>query len=716
MSEHETQPVQQIADEVSTEPIQVLPEANPTHTDTLEVLQMASPEDASDAASNETGESGKSKKKKKKKGKKQNNKTGTDTPETTEEASAVEAVTLDQPESKDAEAVATDAIEEPAEVAAIDADTTVNEHTALDNHSDASSSITVDRHAARVLPLLPTVDESDKNLFGNVVEFDRNFNNNLLVSRLHNLNEGFNSKNPKDQEQIKTACQALRTTFNEIKNSIAMMGDHMLGYKIDWELWTKVVNNYEEIVLNEPDTLQEAVSEGIPNEVRGMIWQLISNSKNFQLEEFYASIKNEPSEHEKAIKRDLSRTSFVTSGEASSKMDSLFHVIKAYSLFDPEVGYTQGMAFITVPLLMNMNDSEAFCLLVTLMKDYNLRSLFMPEMRGLHLLLYQFDRLLEDKSPFLYNHLIKQGIRSSMYASQWFLTFFAYKFPLDIVLRIYDAVITEGMESILKFAVNLMIKNESNLLPLSFDKLLEYLKDKLFNFYLYGEAASTSQLNLTTMNKRFSFMAGKKSGINNNSESYRLNAFVKDAATIDILPFYLKKYQSEFDEFLQLEKSKESEIKKIKYANGKLRSEVKILESNYVMLDRENIAVVNAMVHTKVQRANNSDENHDLELEIKKLQEKLVSLESKLPASSRPGETLDEIQLEGSPYTELPTNIEEEIQAAMEINTKVMDTNRALEEELMMLEDEYRQVDDEFKLLLSQDKKGWFTKKPFWAA
>ena len=61
---------------------------------------------------------------------------------------------------------------------------------------------------------------------------------------------------------------------------------------------------------------------------------------------------------------------------------------------------------------------------------------------------------------------------------------FAYKFPLDIVLRIYDIIVTQGMESILKFAVNLMIQNESNLLALSFDKLLEFLKDKLFNVYI----------------------------------------------------------------------------------------------------------------------------------------------------------------------------------------------------------------------------------------
>ena len=78
------------------------------------------------------------------------------------------------------------------------------------------------------------------------------------------------------------------------------------------------------------------------------------------------------------------------------------------------------------------------------MKEYGLRDLFCPEMKGLHVLLYEFDRLLESYSPVLYNHLVKQGIKSSMYASQWFLTFFAYKFPLDIVLRIYDIIVTRG--------------------------------------------------------------------------------------------------------------------------------------------------------------------------------------------------------------------------------------------------------------------------------
>ena len=43
-------------------------------------------------------------------------------------------------------------------------------------------------------------------------------------------------------------------------------------------------------------------------------------------------------------------------------------------------------------------------------------------MPSLQLRLYQFNRLLEDNLPLLHMHLVRVGIKSSMYASQWFMT------------------------------------------------------------------------------------------------------------------------------------------------------------------------------------------------------------------------------------------------------------------------------------------------------
>lgn len=515
----------------------------------------------------------------------------------------------------------------------------------------------------------------------------------LLVSHLQQHNETLANKPLADQELIRAASARLQSTFNDIKQLLLIIGDGMLGYNIDWEMWTRVVNEYEEIVVLEPDTLAQAISSGIPKEVRGMVWQLVAGSKNFQLEELYATIKSAELLHSKQIKRDLTRTSFVTSSEAVGKIDLLYAVIKAYSVFDPEVGYTQGMCFIAVPLIINMNESEAFCLLVTLMKDYNVRLFFQDEMRGLHLLLYQFDRLLEDKCPYLYNHLVKQGVKLLMFALQWFLTFFAYKFPLEFVLRIYDVIITEGIEAVLKFALNLMIRNEQALLALAFDQLLEFLKNRLFAIYLDDDEGAS---NPATPNrpKRFLLMM-RKSSRGGSPEQYKLNLFVRDAVAVEILPQMLAKYAEEFALLCDSDVAKGEDITKLKLDNGKLRNEIKLLESNYVMLDHENILVVNSMVHTKVLSAKLSDENHELEGEIAELLQRLKELEERVAQDN----TAMEEVVGGTTYLRLPSNIEEEIQKAMDENLKVMDENRTVEEQLALAEKELALVERELKAL-----------------
>ena len=130
-----------------------------------------------------------------------------------------------------------------------------------------------------------------------------------------------------------------------------------------------------------------------------------------------------------------------------------------------------------------MPDEEAFCVLVRLMKSYDLRSQYVPDMPGLQLRLFQFDRLLEELVPAVFMHLLRQGIKSSMYASQWFLTLLAYRFPLELVCSVFDLIFAEGVEAIFRFALALMRKNEQAILQLEFEQLLEFLKTGLFEHY-----------------------------------------------------------------------------------------------------------------------------------------------------------------------------------------------------------------------------------------
>ncbi|EDK44149.1 conserved hypothetical protein [Lodderomyces elongisporus NRRL YB-4239] len=573
-----------------------------------------------------------------------------------------------------------------------------------------------------------------------LTSYDKSTSNYLLQSKHNILSLKFKDKDSVTQRTLEDGALNIKNTFSNIKNIVGGMSQVNSPYKIDWDFWTWVVDDYDYIVNNKLDQLNELIAQGIPSEIRGIIWQIVTKSKDSNLEDLYRSLKHESSIHEKAIKRDLTRTSFFTNIDAVNKADELYNVIKAYSLYDPDVGYTQGMIFIAVPLIMNMHESECFCLLVLLMKEYQLRELFCPEMKGLHLLLYQFDCLLAKNVPTLYNHLVKQGIKSSMYASQWFLTFFAYKFPLDIVLRIYDVIITEGMESILKFAVNLMVQNEASLLALSFDKLLEFLKDKLFNVYVNpafikntkhdskvlsptkfsailtrrvshtssagsipsptssnkknGETnhhsfSNSNTITSPTSTTTFSSSSSPSSSSSSPSSYYQLDEFVQDAMKINIDPMDLTKFENRFNQCFEEEKAKLLDIKQVKIENGKLRHELKQLEFEYANLERDHVDLMQGLVDLKVTLPEVLSANEESRAKINKLEQEIKELE---------------LKTESSDQHDVPASIEEKIKELLLVNAEEVELTANLEDELATLVEEEYQLDQELK----KHNQGWF--------
>ena len=146
-----------------------------------------------------------------------------------------------------------------------------------------------------------------------------------------------------------------------------------------------------------------------------------------------------------------------------------------------------------------MDDGEAFTLMVKLMNKYGMRNMFIQDMPGLHLHLYQFERLLEDLQPALACHLHRRGVSPGLYATQWFLTLFAYRFPLQLVLRIYDLIFEEGLEStILRFAVAIMQRNVETLLAMNdMTTLTNFVKERLFDVYIDQQPTPSSILELS---------------------------------------------------------------------------------------------------------------------------------------------------------------------------------------------------------------------------
>ena len=516
---------------------------------------------------------------------------------------------------------------------------------------------------------------------------------------------------------------------------------------VDWDFWQTVVNEGPQAVSRtSPEELAAAIGSGIPQTIRGVIWQVLAGSKNDELESVYhelrsrgtnqeikenasqqllpngqqdgsakekesvasskSSIKSghstpatsanvgigspSPSHElpdpissakvqvqlaaerakrakddaaaltklEKMIKRDMgSRTSYSKYTTAAGLQEPLFNICKAYALFDDAVGYPQGMNFIIMPLLFAMSEEEAFCLLVRLMNKYQLRDLFIHDMPGLHLHLYQFERLLEDLEPALYCHLNRRGVTPRLYATQWFLTLFAYRFPLQLVMRVYDLVLCEGLEgAILKFGMAVIQRNVQTLLAMNdMQALTNFLKEKIFDVYIDATPSSKSILE--------SGFFGSSGGAD--SEVYRADLIVQDASTIKLTPGMLTKYREEWEEKTRTEKARETELENLRTDTITKAAQVRSLEVRAEKSDAEHIEIANELVKLKVENTELVDQNESLKGQVEELR-KVADSEAK--------------------------NVEDRLRAGteqvMQRNIEVQNENRHMEEQMTEMEKE----------------------------
>lgn len=312
-----------------------------------------------------------------------------------------------------------------------------------------------------------------------------------------------------------------------------------------------------------------------------------------------------------------------------------------------------------------MPEQEAFCLLVRLMKQYHLRDLFIQDMPGLHMRLYQFERLLEDLEPALYCHLHRRGISSHLYATQWFLTLFAYRFPLQLVLRIYDLILSEGLSAILRFGIVLMQKNASTLLGISdMQQLTTHLKDKVFDVYIDKDPSQGSLL-------ESGFFGSSSSSAD--KEVYRADQLVRDACDVKITPETLKLYTAEWEEKSKAEKDRENELQELRSSNQMYAVQLRKLEERVEVCDREQAALATELVHTKVENEELKDENETYKGQVRELR----------------------IVIEQQPL-EIENKWNLERDDLMKRNQKVHEENERVEKELADLEEQLVQTKLQF--------------------
>uniref|UniRef100_A0A3B4AMA1 USP6 N-terminal-like protein n=1 Tax=Periophthalmus magnuspinnatus TaxID=409849 RepID=A0A3B4AMA1_9GOBI len=255
------------------------------------------------------------------------------------------------------------------------------------------------------------------------------------------------------------------------------------------------------------EKLVRRIYKGIPLQLRGEVWCLLLDVPKIKEEkkDFYEKLKARArglSPDIRQIDLDVNRTyrdHIMFMHRYDVKQQALFHVLTAYSIYNTEVGYCQGMSQITALLLIYMNEEDAFWALVRLLsgQKHAMHGFFVPGFPKLMRFQEHHDRILKKMIPKLKQHLDAQEVYTSLYTMKWFFQCFLDRTPFTLTLRIWDIYILEGERVLPAMSYTVLKLHKKHLMKLSMEELVEFLQVSLSKNFYYEDDIVIEQLQVS---------------------------------------------------------------------------------------------------------------------------------------------------------------------------------------------------------------------------
>uniref|UniRef100_A0A182VXT3 Rab-GAP TBC domain-containing protein n=1 Tax=Anopheles minimus TaxID=112268 RepID=A0A182VXT3_9DIPT len=251
--------------------------------------------------------------------------------------------------------------------------------------------------------------------------------------------------------------------------------------------------------------VRKRVFKGIPRKVRGQVWCKLLNleqvmkageGKYQKMLELARAWSTEARQIDKDVNRQF--RDHVNYRERYSVMQkSLFNVLVAYSMYNSEVGYCQGMSGLAGVLLMYMNEEEAFWALSVLLADskYAMHGLFIEGFPKLTRFLAHHDKIITKFIPKLKKHFDHCSLDSILYSLKWFFVVFIERIPFSLCLRVWDIYLLDGEKVVTAMAYNILRMHKQHILKLrDMDQIVQYIQTQLCKNFGYDDDAVIKSL------------------------------------------------------------------------------------------------------------------------------------------------------------------------------------------------------------------------------
>lgn len=203
--------------------------------------------------------------------------------------------------------------------------------------------------------------------------------------------------------------------------------------------WLKMKSDWKSVLGT--DKLKRRIFKGIPDAMRPVIWGLLLNVEKTKSEQKgkYQEMKDTALKWSTDIRQidlDVNRTyrdHYFFCERYGMKQRELFNVLGAYSIYNSDIGYCQGMSQIAALLLMYFNEEDAFWALAILVADsrFNMHGFFIPGFPKLLRYQEHHDKIMNKFLPKLKKHLDRNGVDTGIYTLKWFFQCFLDRVSYD---------------------------------------------------------------------------------------------------------------------------------------------------------------------------------------------------------------------------------------------------------------------------------------------